>query len=408
MAENEGQSESQEKQPGRRFSQEQYDMLIRCSEKKGMTEWNDWRRKHPNELILLENAPLENADLRFANLENADLSKAHLENANLRCAHLEHSSLWEAHLENASLSKAHLENVYLSNAYLENANLSSAHLENDNLEAANLENVDLIDAHLENTRLWAAHLENARLEGANLRGTDFSYAYLQGANCNEAIVDGETLIWDCKIDRNTKFEGVGLESARVQPQIKQLLEYNTRRTNWEEWYRGKSKKKWVVKLHQLMTSPVRLFWCISNYGLSTKRIIFTFFAMAIIFATVYFTCGAVDYYHSGIKEQPGIVKDLFVPVTDEGSISGVYYGAMIYFRSVYFSVVTMTTLGFGDMFANTSHLGWRWWVGHSLLILQVILGYVLLGALVTRFAVLFTAGGPAGKFAKEIKKSKRK
>jgi hypothetical protein len=30
---------------------------------------------------------------------------------------------------------------------------------------------------------------------------------------------------------------------------------------------------------------------------------------------------------------------------------------------------------------------------------QVILGYVLLGALVTRFAVLFSAGGPAGKFS---------
>ncbi|HNY78828.1 MAG: hypothetical protein RBS72_13860 [Sedimentisphaerales bacterium] len=33
--------------------------------------------------------------------------------------------------------------------------------------------------------------------------------------------------------------------------------------------------------------------------------------------------------------------------------------------------------------------------------LQAILGYVLLGALVTRFAVLFATGGPAGKFADE-------
>ena len=33
--------------------------------------------------------------------------------------------------------------------------------------------------------------------------------------------------------------------------------------------------------------------------------------------------------------------------------------------------------------------------------IQVILGYVFLGALVTRFAVLFTAGGPAGKFEDE-------
>jgi hypothetical protein len=56
----------------------------------------------------------------------------------------------------------------------------------------------------------------------------------------------------------------------------------------------------------------------------------------------------------------------------------------------------MTTLGFGDMYANKGSIA-----GHVLLILQVILGYVLLGALVTRFAVLFTAGGPAGKFAEE-------
>jgi hypothetical protein len=58
----------------------------------------------------------------------------------------------------------------------------------------------------------------------------------------------------------------------------------------------------------------------------------------------------------------------------------------------------MTTLGFGDMYAN-AHSVW----GHILLSVQVILGYVLLGALVTRFAVLFTAGGPAGKFVNEKK-----
>jgi hypothetical protein len=51
-------------------------------------------------------------------------------------------------------------------------------------------------------------------------------------------------------------------------------------------------------------------------------------------------------------------------------------------------------LGFGDVAANPDS-----WGGQTLLMLQVILGYVLLGALVTRFAVLFTAGGPAGKFS---------
>ncbi len=50
------------------------------------------------------------------------------------------------------------------------------------------------------------------------------------------------------------------------------------------------------------------------------------------------------------------------------------------------------------MYANAQSI----W-GHVLLTVQVIFGYVLLGALVTRFAVLFTAGGPAGKFSDEEK-----
>jgi hypothetical protein len=70
-----------------------------------------------------------------------------------------------------------------------------------------------------------------------------------------------------------------------------------------------------------------------------------------------------------------------------------------FWHALYFSVVTMTTLGFGDIAANPDS-----WGGQTLLMLQVILGYVLLGALVTRFAVLFTAGGPAGTFSKEKKK----
>jgi len=45
---------------------------------------------------------------------------------------------------------------------------------------------------------------------------------------------------------------------------------------------------------------------------------------------------------------------------------------------------------------------------HKILALQVISGYTLLRALVTRFAVLFTAGGPAGEFADEKEEEKEK
>jgi len=180
------------------------------------------------------------------------------------------------------------------------------------------------------------------------------------------------LIWACNVDRKTNFLGVALDVAKIDPATKQLLEYNIRRMNWELWYRGKSKKKWTVKMRQLLTCPVRLFWWFSNYGLSTWRIIFTFFALAFVFAVAYWQC-------------PNFVAFNGKPVVEN---------FQSLWHAFYFSVVTMTTLGFGDIAANPDS-----WKGQGLLMLQVILGYILLGAVVTRFAVLFTAGGPAGKFS---------
>jgi len=61
------------------------------------------------------------------------------------------------------------------------------------------------------------------------------------------------------------------------------------------------------------------------------------------------------------------------------------------------------TVGFSDTAANVDNR-----VAQVLVMFQVILGYILLGALVTRFAILFTSGGPAGKFKPLGKDEKRK
>ena len=385
------------------FNEEQYKLLKSCSKKKDLTDWNIYREEHPGEKILLEGADLEednlqsaylkganlqgaklreahleNADLLLAHLENAILEGAHLEGAKLRGAHLENAELWGAHLEGANLSGAHLEGAELWEAHLEGARLHEAHLENANLREAHLEGAKLREAHLENAELHRAHLENAYLEeahldGAKLREThlenaNLTRAYLQDANFSRAIVDGKTLIWDCDINRKTKFAGVGLGNIRIYSNERQLLEYNIRRMNWEEWY---PKQHWSLRW------LVRKFWQISNYGFSTGRIITTFFGLAILFAIIYYFA-------------PSLVADLHVTGNN----------VLDFIRACYFSIVTMTTLGFGDMYANRES-----WAGHILLIVQVLLGYILLAALVTRFAVLFTAGGPAGEFTKKTAKS---
>ena len=95
-----------------RFDQDQYDMLMRCSAGKDMTEWNEWRQAHPIEEIFLEgahfiNAHLEDAFFINAHLEGVLFSIAHLKGANFSGAHLEDAYFIEAHLEDAIFNKSY-------------------------------------------------------------------------------------------------------------------------------------------------------------------------------------------------------------------------------------------------------------------------------------------------------------
>ena len=304
--------EQPQKEP--RFSQEQYDLLRRCSEKRDSTEWNHYRAKHAGVEILLE---------------GADLIGAHLEGANLKGVHLKGAFLKSAHLKGAKLHTA----------------------------------------DLRSTRAHAAH------------------------------VDASTLITDCNIDRKTDFSLVGLDSARIDPGLKGLLEYNIRRKAWEKWYwegcdlrSPETVPPWQRYPRQL----VRLFWWASDYGRSTKRVIYSFFILSVLFAALYVALACVA--------PPGPVLNLLTSEVPRGTEAVIVPvpGWLVPFRALYFSIVTMTTLGFGDMYAHPESL-----VGHVLLTIQVILGYVLLGALVTRLNILFTTGGPTPRFADEIPLRKR-
>lgn len=278
----------------------------------------------------------------------------------LRCSEKKDTSEWNKWRED------HLNEEIL----LGGARLFGAHLEHATLLGACLEGATLSYAHLEHAGLLGARLEGATLKGAHLQDADLRLAHLEGAKCVMAVVDGSTFLWECKVDRDTDFTGVGLDSARIDPARKQLLQYNIRRINWERWYKKNRLWQW----------PIRMFWWVSDYGRSTGRVLFTFFSLALLFAAIYYTCG--------LASPPGIVSNLFEDA------QGPVPGWLVPFRALYFSIVTMTTLGFGDMYAETGSL----W-GHLLLTVQVLLGYCLLAALVTRLAILFTAGGPAGNFA---------
>jgi len=288
-------------------------------------------------------------------LEGADLKGAWLKRVDLSHVHLSHARLDEADLEEANLERSFLNNTSLKNCLLHRCNLKDAQLSGALLDRSNM-----IDACL----------LGVRAEYTSLQGTNLHHAALQGANFSYAVVDGSTLLDTEKIDRHTNFTSVGLSSARVKPGLIDTLNDNIRRRRWQEWYtQGHILDRLVKNL------AVRPFWWISDYGRSTRRILAVFALLSILASLIYLLA-------------PETLSNL-----EETNVFSRTY------RAIYFSVATMITLGFGNINAQPTSF-----LGNTTVTLQILSGYLLLAALVTRISVLFTSGGPALETKKDYKK----
>ena len=97
------------------FSKKQYDILVRCSINKALSQWNQWRKNNNGKEILLSKANFIAANLRDSNLAGANLSRTNLSGADLTGAKLN-----AAYLENAKLNSTILRNTDLQGAILTN------------------------------------------------------------------------------------------------------------------------------------------------------------------------------------------------------------------------------------------------------------------------------------------------
>lgn len=243
-----------------------------------------------------------------------------------------------------------------------------------------------------------SHLEGADFNRAHIEGADLSLTHIEGADFQQSFLDG-TQLFDCQVDCLTDFRSSNLDNAWCDHKTKNRLKYNIRRLNWEDWYKEHSLFKW----------PVKSFWRLTNYGTDQKSLIGSFLITGLLFTGFYVAFpdaisgllsvdNVVDMPSSFETIHLGLLGDFDVPVNYEPvRISQAVPGWLIPFRAFYFSIVTMTTLGFGDMYAEPMNL-----LGHILLTFQVLMGYLFLGALITRLGILFQSEGPT-----DIKKDRK-
>lgn len=290
----------------------------------------------------LRNVDLAMADLSGSDLSGADLTGAKLFKASLTGAVMRKTILLEAELTGADLSSVNLEEADLSKsglgmACLKKANLFNANLCSATLSGTDLEGAELRCANLQKARLRESSLINADLTGADLRGADLSLSKVSGALFTN--VD----LRDSRLRMLKDFKEAQWIGADIRD-INFAGAYKIRRfiidQNYLKEFRDSSR---------LSSFIYKMWWVTSDCGRSVVRwslwILLLIFFFALVYAYVDIDYGEHQTWFSGI----------------------------------YYSVVTITTLGYGDVLPAS-------FAGQVVAIAEVISGYVMLGGLISIFS----------------------
>ena len=305
----------------------------------------------PRELDL-RGARLIDADLRDLDLSGWDLTGADLSRARLDGCRFVKSTLVEA-----SLFEAWCEGAEFLGADLSRATLSSAHCERAGFGHAVLDGVQAVDALFDRATLTEASLRGADLRASSFVGArfvqaDLDAASLEAANLREADLEGAELARACF--RRVDLRHAVLRGVRHYREADWIYA-DVRDVDWNG--------AWLVRRHVLdenflhefrHASPAhgRLYavWkATSDCGRSLTRWGAWTAGIALVFALVYTQVG-IDF-----GDNPTWLSPL------------------------YFSVVTLTTLGYGDALPTTL-------LGQVAVIAQVLLGYGMLGGLLSIFS----------------------
>ncbi len=251
-------------------------------------------------------------------------------------ARLEERAKNHQSMEGFQLDHADLEDAYLINADLSHANLTRANLKDGHLYGINLKGARLFKTDLENANLKESILEGVDLLGANLDGTALQRASWGEDTTLRNHLEAEAL----KADGDRRgAEAKYLEAEEIYRLIRQRYEASGAIDLAREFFYNEM----VVKRKQMPILSIDRFWSkmvdlLCGYGEDPFRVI----SVMIIYVAVNALTFCILGMGSGgetlafhLNETLG--QDLW-----------------LFGKAFYFSIVTFTTLGYGDI----SPIGW--------------------------------------------------
>ncbi|MCA9608656.1 MAG: pentapeptide repeat-containing protein [Myxococcales bacterium] len=295
----------------------------------------------------LSGADLSGVDLSGRDMTGADLSRADLRGARLVGAGLASVDLSEAVLDDAELAGASLSSAILEGASALRAGFGRADLRRAAFFGAHLEGASFVEARLAHADLRRVHARGARFHEADLHGADLGQADLSDADLSKADVDHASFL-EADLRRARLRSLRGFERASfLRADVRDvdfsgayLLRRHVLDENYLEEFRTRGPAYAVAYW---------VWWATSDCGRSVAR--WTAWTLAIALAYGF----------------------AFQLVTMD------YGGHETWLSPFYYSVVTLTTLGYGDVLPGS--------VGAQMLAMsEVILGYLMLGGVISIFS----------------------
>lgn len=302
---------------------------------------------------LCDSANLSGSQLNYANFDYARLIHANLSKSMLNDASFKHADLCHANIQESQIMMANLSFAMLMFTSSAKANYTHSILHGANLNTIRAQGAIFQNADLSNSILQHGNFEGANLSSANLCDTDLLCASFKNANLGNIIWHKTPkkrflVLWRAFYDGVPKtVTGLGIEGASF------ASSRHFERYIKDEQYIGELKEK--SKINWYLKMILSLWRCSSNYGRSFGK----WAEWSLLFATIW-----------------GFAYKLIGPA--KFNLGGEEWS---WFAPFYYSIVTFTTLGFGDITPKID----CWWL-QIIVTLEVIMGYIMLGGLISIFA----------------------
>ena len=254
-------------------------------------------------------------------------------------------------LDGAMLREAALVDVdWLAGCRLIAADFDGATLRGSDLSDADLRGASFQGADLHGTTLAGTNVENADLREADLRGSDLRDARMYRTLFGGALINNDTTLDEEVVYEREAAASDELDLHEIGDAIvwtyrafQRLYEENALHDRRDHYYRQEQDARrriaWRRGEYALALRQEGSRW-VMRYGTSPWRVLVTQLVVILL-------CAAFFPLSGGIQETAGEQAVTFR--VEDPTTASQYWLLRVFFKSLYFSVITFATLGYGDI-----------------------------------------------------------